>query len=119
MKNMLSMRNFCSSGSYESQANTVTLSQLKGNGHGTAQWHPGPNDRVTIGDVGFMRNGRFWLLLRATCLRHELDDQVPEGFSPLTLSMSNLDTITQPACEVVSETVKLRSVSVGASLGTP
>ena len=56
--------------------------------YGHALWDPGPwkpGRQVKVGDVGFIRMGRFHPLFNALHPEDEPDDDVPEGYEPLVL----------------------------------
>ena len=63
--------------------------------YGHALWDPSPRkpDRpVRVGDVGFIRMGKFHCLFNVLCPKSERDN-VPEGYEPLILR--SLDHITE------------------------
>jgi hypothetical protein len=63
--------------------------------YGHALWDPSPRkpDRpVKVGDVGFIRMGKFHCLFNILCPKSERDD-IPEGCEPLVLR--SLDHITE------------------------
>lgn len=71
--------------------------------YGDALWEPSPTDsyaRVELGDVGFIRYGRFHLLFSAGCPlgSRRLGEDVPKTFQPLNVGPTTCDTSWPPRC---------------------
>ena len=65
--------------------------------YGHALWDPSPRkpDRpVRVGDVGFIRTGKFDCLSNVLCPKSERDN-VPRGYGPLALVLRSLDHVTE------------------------
>jgi hypothetical protein len=57
--------------------------------YGHALWDPSPwkSDSVKVGDVGFIRMGKFHCLFNALC-PEDGRSKVPEGYEPLVITSS-------------------------------
>ncbi|KAF9779856.1 hypothetical protein BJ322DRAFT_346711 [Thelephora terrestris] len=77
--------------------------QLDFLGHGDALWEPSPTSqysRVKIGDVGFLRRGRLFLLYSAASPLGErrLGEDVPNTFEQLDVGTPEVTLVRQPGC---------------------
>ena len=75
--------------------------------------------RITVGDVGFIRRGRFHLLFSAGSPLGErrLGEDVPVTFEPLTVGTLVRDTPRRPGC-LCTGTVRGVGAGLGASVST-
>ncbi|KAH9950735.1 hypothetical protein B0H21DRAFT_685940 [Amylocystis lapponica] len=100
----------------------IYAEQLFQRGHGHPLWDPQPtkHGEVLIGDVGYMRNGRFYRLFNATrSAEDEINRRygVPAGFKPLVFEDYLLDRRegaiqADPLCSM-----SVKSMGVGAQAG--
>ena len=63
--------------------------------YGHALWNPRPwkpNTTVEVGDVGFIRMGKFHRLFNALCSKDEQPDNVPDDFEQLVLNSNHVSS---------------------------
>jgi hypothetical protein len=94
--------------------------QLANLHHGHALWEPDPGgqyDRVSVGDVGFIRSGRFHrlfnILLSEDDPSHELG--VPDGFEKIETPTRNI-VGTLPRGKYYSSSVRAANIAIGTQI---
>ena len=66
-----------------------------------------------------MEKGQFFKLFTATCSVEELDDDVPDGFTPLVLAASGIKSVTRKPYPLHTHSVRVSGADVGATVSTP
>lgn len=101
---------------YDTYAN-----QLLSLDRGRALWHPGPDNRppVEIGDVGFIKRGRFCRLFNIHLpTDHPSQPNVlPEGFRPLELNQRQIYTDRLKRGVYCSQNVRAAEIRASALAG--
>lgn len=105
-----------------STAPDVYAKELAHHGLGHPLWIPEPEEsgEVLIGDVGFVREGRFRRLFNAMHTKdHPVNGGgVPDGFTPLVIHESMVETLDQflPPSAISSESTVQLEGTLGAEV---
>lgn len=80
--------------------------------------NPNTSSTVAIGDVGYIRGGKFYRLFAATSSVEELGHDAPSGFEPLVVPESLIDTMTRKSYPLHTRNITLNGANARASLNT-
>lgn len=111
----------------------VVCSQMLRFGFGAALWlvslllrkvwylisgsrNPTPTPRLAIGDVGFIKEGQFRLLFRATCSVDQFERNVPRGFEQLKIPASDIQSTVRSPYPLHTRSVSLVDAESGRTL---
>jgi hypothetical protein len=95
--------------------------QLANLHHGTALWEPDPGgqyDKVSIGDVGYIRRGHFIRLFNVLLSEEHPSHQrlgVPDGFETVEIQLPHT-VLTLPRGDYYSSGVRTADMAIGAQI---
>ena len=103
-------------GSDDFDAPTVYAAELQRYGGvwlGHALWYPSPDrgEEVQIGDVGFVKEGRFRRFFNVVTEDGFIDGKRPENFTPLKYTTALQDGRTMNTTPIVSKSVTIIEAS--------